>query len=309
MFYFGQEQWNWLVVTYLFLGGMGAMVMAIATLAHRLKLYGQDNTRLMVWGNLTGFAMLAIGSLMLFYHLLDHLAVWHVLLGIFRKPDAWIAWGTWSIILGMIWGVVYAIPHMSFPKWLGFCQLLRFARWFGTRYAGLLAWGTVLVSVFTAFYTGMLLQSFIAVSLWHNPGVPVLFTISATSTALAALIILQYVFVQDNDLPLRHAFEKLDTILLGAEILVVIAFFYYLLNGSENAQVSFELLWGDPQWVWGFFFAGLILPFVLNLLMIKGYLEFTAKTAIVSAILVLYGGYLLRAFMLSAGVWELPYPK
>jgi formate-dependent nitrite reductase membrane component NrfD len=27
MFYFGQEAWNWLVAVYLFLGGMGAMVM------------------------------------------------------------------------------------------------------------------------------------------------------------------------------------------------------------------------------------------------------------------------------------------
>lgn len=309
MFYFGQEQWNWIVAVYLFLGGMGAMVMAVATIVHRVRAFGQDNTRLMIWGNLSGFVMLAVGSAMLFYHLLDHLAVWRVLLGVFTKPDAWIAWGTWSIIFGMIWGLVYTLPHVPTPKFLAWCQLLRFFKWFGTKFAGPMAWGTVFMSVFTAVYTGMLLQSFPAVELWHNPGIPVLFTVSAVSTALATLLIIQYVVVRDNDMALRHRFEVIDTWLIAVEILVVFGFFFYLLNGTENGQVSHNLLWQDPVWLWGFVVLGLIVPFLINLGLVTRKLPSNAAFVVLSAVLVLVGGYILRHYMLLAGIWELPFPK
>ena len=309
MFYFGQEAWNWLVAVYLLLGGMGAMVMAISTLVHRLKVYGQDNTQLMIWGNLTGFAMLSVGSGMLFYHLLDHLAVWNVLLGVFRKPDAWIAWGTWSIIFGMIWGLVYTLPHIPTPKFLGWCQLLKFFKWFGTKYAGPMAWGTVFMSVFTAVYTGMLLQSFPAVDLWHNPGVPVLFTVSATSTALAVMLILQYVVVRANDHELRHGFERLDTWLIGIELVIIAAFYFYLSQGTSNSLVSFNILFSDPIWLYGFIALGLVVPFLINLAMVTHKIPTSGLLVIVSALLVLMGGYILRHYMLLAGMYELPYPQ
>ena len=309
MFYFGQEQWNWLVAVYLFLGGMGAMVMAISTIIHHVKAFGQDNTKLMIWGNLTGFVMLSVGSAMLFYHLLDHLAVWRVLLGVFVKPDAWIAWGTWSIIFGMIWGLVYTLPHIPTPKFLGWCQLLKFFKWFGTKYAGPMAWGTVFMSVFTAVYTGMLLQSFPAVELWHNPGIPVLFTVSAVSTALATLLVLQYVVVREDDHELRHRFELIDTWLIGVELIIILGFFFYLFNGSLNGQASHDLLWGDPVWLYGFVVGGLLVPFFINLAMVTHKIPTNAFLVLVSAILVLMGGYILRHYMLLAGIWELPFPK
>ena len=50
---------------------------------------------------------------MLFGHLLHHLAAIHILnpLVFFKKPDAWIAWGTQFIIWMMVWGVLYALPY------------------------------------------------------------------------------------------------------------------------------------------------------------------------------------------------------
>lgn len=306
MTYMVQDQWNWMVAVYLFLGGMGAMVMAIVTAIHRFKIYGQENTKLMVWGNLTGFVMLSIGSALLFYHLLDHLAVWHVLFGIFTKPDAWISWGTWSIIIGMMAGLVYALPHFEIPK-MGWCRLLRFAKWWGKLTAGILAWTTIVASVFTAVYTGLLLQSFVAVELWHNPGVPVLFTLSATSTALATLLLLQYLVVKADDHPLRHLFEVTDAWLISAEIIVVIGFFFFMLDGSEGGQVSHNLLWGSAGWLYGFFVLGLIVPLLVNLGNLTGKFKTGTFGVLMSAVLVLIGGYLLRHYFLAAGVWELPW--
>lgn len=308
MNYLTQDSWNWIVAIYLFLGGMGAMVMAISVIIHRFKVMGLENTKLMVWGNFVGLGMLAFGSLMLFYHLLDHLAVWHVLFGVFVKPDAWIAWGTWSIIIGMLAGWMYMLPHFRIP-FIGWCRLYQWAIKMGEKFQGFWGWTTIVMSVFTAVYTGLLLQSFPAVELWHNPGIPVLFTISATSTALATLLILQYVIVREDDHQLRHSFERLDLWLIGAEIIVVIAFFYYLLTGTSNGQASYELLWNDPVWIFGFLLIGLVIPFLLNLGLAMKKLPGGFAVTMLSAFSVLVGGYILRHYMLLAGVYELPYPS
>jgi formate-dependent nitrite reductase membrane component NrfD len=51
----------------------------------------------------------------------------------------------------------------------------------------------------TVFYTGLLLQSFPAVALWHNPGVPLLFIVSAFSTAMAFLLLVLYLAVKREE--------------------------------------------------------------------------------------------------------------
>ena len=54
-----------------------------------------------------------------------------------------------------------------------------------TSFRRVVGWLAVVNGVGVAVYTGLLLQSFPAVALWNNPGVPLLFTVSAFSTALA----------------------------------------------------------------------------------------------------------------------------
>jgi len=308
MTYAIQEQWNWLVAVYLFLGGMGAMVMAVSIFTHIFKTGGSDNSRLAWWGNWIGLIMLGVGSAMLFYHLLNHLSVWRVLVGVFYKPDAWIAWGTWFIIFAMIGAFWYTLPLTKkmpiFESW-GIYQ------WFKglcTTHHKAIGWFTAVNGILTAVYTGLLLQSFPAVALWHNPGIPVLFTVSATSTAIATLLIVQYtVLKNEHDHELRHFFEKTDAWLIGAEIIIVFAFFNYLLSGSEGGYVSHQLLWGSAGWVWGFVVVGLIIPFFIELGALTKRIPSGAVTTISAAIMVLIGGYLLRHYMLASGIYEYPW--
>ena len=308
MTYAVQVEWNWLVAVYLFLGGMGAMVMAVSIFAHIYKIGGSDNGRLAWWGNWIGILMLAVGSAMLFYHLLNHLAVWRVLVGVFYKPDAWIAWGTWFIIFAMIGAFWYTLPLTKkmpvFENW-------RIYQWFKglcQKYHKAIGWFTAINGILTAVYTGLLLQSFPAVSLWHNPGIPVLFTVSATSTAIATLLIVQYTILKnEQDRALRHLFEKTDAWLIGIEIIIIFTFLNYLLIGSEGGRVSYELLWGNPLWVWGFVVLGLIVPFIIEVGVLLKRIPSGAVTVISAAVLVLMGGYLLRHFILAAGVYEYPW--
>ena len=308
MTYAVQVEWNWLVAVYLFLGGMGAMVMAVAIFANIYKIGGTENRRLAWWGSWIGIIMLAVGSAMLFYHLLNHVAVWRVLVGVFYKPDAWIAWGTWFIIFAMIGAFWYTLP---LTKKMPIVENWGIYQWFKSlceKHHKAIGWFTAINGILTAVYTGLLLQSFPAVSLWHNPGIPVLFTVSATSTAIATLLIVQYTILKnEQDKALRHLFEKTDAWLIGIEIIIIFTFLNYLLIGSEGGRVSYELLWGNPLWVWGFVVVGLIIPFIIEIGMLLKRIPSGAVTVISAATMVLIGGYLLRHFILAAGVYEYPW--
>lgn len=310
-----QHHWDWTIAVYLFLGGMGAATLVITNLTDMFRRGGHPS--LAIWGSLSSFVMLAVGSLMLFIHLLDHLAVIHVMnpLVLLEKPDAWIAWGTQFIVAMMVLGVAYAVPHIAAsPRWQGLPGIGAVVRHpvFQALGAGIarvqrpIGWLGALFAFGTAVYTGLLLQSFPAVALWHNPGVPVLFTVSAFSTALAFLLLVQYLVLKEDDHELRRLFERSDAILIGAELLVVFAFFNYTLSGSEGGYRSAAMLWGSWGWLVGFLGLGLIVPFLLEL---RGSLREwrTPVPVVASALLVLMGGYLLRHYFLTSGVYAFPW--
>ena len=155
--------------------------------------------------------------------------------------------------------------------------------------------------------TGLLLQSFPAVALWHNPGVPLLFTVSAFSTALAyLLLVLVVIHRNDQHQPICRYYERIDLMLIAAELVIIFSFYHYLSAGSESSRRSMELLWNDMGWVVGFIGFGLIVPFLLEL---KGVLKgWTSRIPMVAAAsMVLVGGYLLRHYFMYNGVYALPW--
>jgi formate-dependent nitrite reductase membrane component NrfD len=262
--------------------------------------------------------MLALSSAVLFGHLLHHAAVIHVLnpLVLLRKPDAWIAWGTQFILWMMVWGMLYALPYMRETfLFLRLPVLRTILGWPITekvsdlclRWHRPVGWLASINGIGTAVYTGLLLQSFPAVALWHNPGVPLLFTVSAFSTAFAYLLLLLHLAIPDeNDHDLRVRYERLDLILIAAELVILFSFFNYTLSGSESGYRSAKLLWGDWGWLVGFIGFGLVVPFLLELKgLVKGWTGRIPTVA--AALLVLMGGYLLRHYFMSAGVYAYPW--
>nr|VFK07217.1 MAG: Formate-dependent nitrite reductase, membrane component NrfD [Candidatus Kentron sp. LPFa]VFK67736.1 MAG: Formate-dependent nitrite reductase, membrane component NrfD [Candidatus Kentron sp. UNK]VFK73093.1 MAG: Formate-dependent nitrite reductase, membrane component NrfD [Candidatus Kentron sp. UNK] len=311
-----QDWWTWWFAIYLFFGGMGAAVMAVAFLT---DMYVKHHPNLAIWGMISSIVMLGLGSGMLFLHLLDHVAVINVLnpMVLLNKPDAWIAWGTQFITWMMIWGVLYPLPYLvrsdSFLKIPIIGSILRLSivgriAGISERFHHLLGWLAAINGIGVAVYTGLLLQSFPAVPLWHNPGVPVLFTISAFSTALAFLLLVLNVFIKDaEDHEIRTLYERLDVGLIAAELVVIFSFYQYLQMGMESAaSKSFELLFSDFGWLVGFIGFGLIVPFFLEL---KGVLKgWPSHVPIVLAsILVMIGGYLLRHYFMYAGAYTQPW--
>ena len=316
MSYVTQNWWTWWFAIYLFLGGMGAAVMAVSFLT---DMYLKRHPTLVIWGMISSIAMLSLGSGMLFIHLLDHIAVVHVLnpLVLLNKPDAWIAWGTQFITWMMIWGALYPLPYLvESPLFLRLPLLGAILRMpiigkvadICRRYHKTLGWLATVNGVGVAVYTGLVLQSFPAVPLWHNPAVPILFTVSAFSTALAFLLVVLHVFVKDpDDHEVRAFFERTDLILIAAELVIIFSFFQYLQVGEASASSeSFKLLFHDLGWLIGFIGFGLLVPFFLELKgVVKGW---TGHMPIVTAsVLVMMGGYLLRHYFMYAGVYAHPW--
>jgi formate-dependent nitrite reductase membrane component NrfD len=102
MTYATQGIWTWWFAIYLYTGGLGAATLAVTFLT---DMYLKPHRNLVLWGAGSGVVLLSLGSLMLFWHLLDHLAAIHVLnpLAMINQPTAWIAWGTQFILWMMIW--------------------------------------------------------------------------------------------------------------------------------------------------------------------------------------------------------------
>jgi polysulfide reductase chain C len=316
MTYATQDIWTWWIAIYLYFGGLGAATLAVTFLT---DMYLKPHRELVLWGAWSGIFLLMGGSLMLFHHLLDHWAVINVLnpLVLFRQPHAWIAWGTQFIIWMIFWGLLYALPYMRITPLFQKMPVMRWILTWGwvvkvselsDRFRKGVGWMATINGVGVAVYTGLLLQSFPAVALWHNPGVPLLFTVSAFSTAMAFLLLLLYLVIKmtDEDEKIRCFYERVDLILISAELVILFSFYYYMSSGSESAIRSAQLLWHNMGWLIGFIGLGLLVPFYLELRGVtKGW---KSHVPIVTAsILVLFGGYLLRHYFLAAGVYAYPW--
>jgi polysulfide reductase chain C len=315
MTYSTQDLWTWWLAVYLYTGGLGAATLAVTFLT---DMYLKPHRNLVLWGAGAGVVLLALGSAMLFWHLLHHVAAIYILnpLVFVLQPHAWIAWGTQFIIWMMVWGVLYALPYarvtslfknmpvvnkvLEWDPVIKLCDLV-------TRFHKFVGWMAVINGVGVAVYTGLLLQSFPAVALWANPGVPLLFTVSAFSTAMAFLLLIMYTVIKDAaDEKIRVLYERIDLVLISTELVILFSFFFYLQRGSESAMRSWELLFTDLGWLIGFIGFGLIVPFLLELKgLVKGW---TSHVPIITAsVLVLMGGYLLRHYFMYAGVYAYPW--
>ncbi len=315
MNFYTQDYWTWWIAVYLFFGGLGAATLVTTFLS---DMYLHPKKELVLWGAWSGIIMLGVGSVMLFGHLLDHMAVIHVLnpLVLFYQPHAWIAWGMQFILWMMVWGFLYALPYMrESPFFMNLPLVKTFLQWDFVikvankcgQYCRLCGWLATVNGIGTVVYTGLLLQSFPAVALWHNPGVPILFTVSAFSTAMAyLLLVLNFFGHKQEDRPLRVFYERTDVILIATELVILASFFFYLQRGSEAAAISSQMLWHDWGWLIGFIGFGLIVPFFIEL---KGVLKGWQGPIpiMLASVMVLVGGYLLRHYFMYAGVYAQPW--
>jgi polysulfide reductase chain C len=281
-----QTVWGWAIAVHLFLAGAGAGSYAIGVLAGYL---GADWAGVARTGVLLGFPLLALDTILL----VRDLGVRSHALRVFSHPGtSWIARGSWIISVVMTIAFVHLVSVMR-PD-LGIAPGL----------VGALSTVGLVGAVLIMVYTGALLTASRAIGLWNSALLPLLFVVAATSTGIAANLLLAP--ADGSALAAVAALARADVVLIVLE-LAIIAFFIQSAHRTDESRASAHLLvkgrLAATFWL-GLIALGLALPLVLNLVTIAGAgagadAVWTTKTAAVARI---FGAVLLPRLILAAGV-------
>lgn len=301
MTYVQQTAWGWPIAIYLFLGGLGGATAAFAVWGSRVAALAAGLARRVVrFGLIAGIVAVGAGTLLLVADLVNP---WH-LLAILGNPASWIFWGVVLLTIYLVLAATYLVIDLL-P---------------GGRPVPALAHAAAVVGLLVALYTGFLVSSAPAIPFWNTPALPLLFLVSAASTAAALLLV--YGALSGKRLhelaPMQHLLGRLDVALIGAEVLILLAYLNFVRLSPEAARRSAHLLLGSPGFLLGFLLAGLLLPWGIEIWDLRhsavpgqdasAVVTAEAARAAVAGALVLLGGLLLRHYILAAGIFGYPFP-
>ncbi|TCD48117.1 NrfD/PsrC family molybdoenzyme membrane anchor subunit [Chlorobium sp. N1] len=299
-----QEVWHWQIATYLFLGGLGGATFAISALIHLFE--GCDRKMLSI-AVMSSIGFLVLGTVFLLADMLQPLKAIYAL----TNPHSWIFWGVIFINFYFVSAIAYVIPLLEvWPKLNPYIQkipagILNLLE----RFNKLAALTGSAAGFLVAIYTGLLISAAPAISFWNTPALPLLFVISGFSTGAAFLLLLSTFSKNEESWKIIAKLEELDAMLIVTELIILGAYFNFALFLPTGARESAEVLFHSPLFIVGFFIFGLIVP-----LAIETYGIFFAKhdrksghLLVLASTMVLVGGYLLRYYVLKAGLFQFPW--
>lgn len=278
--------WETPIVIYLFLGGLGGGIMFLTALFDFFITPGVSE--LFAWPMFIALAALAVGCFFLIFELGQPLVFWRV----WATATAIIKWGATLLVIAMLAGALW---WASFLPWDWFSGIAAFLAGGRTAFLALAAIAGFGIMV----YTGVMLSTLKAHAFWATPALPVLFTISATSTACAAIALglggwpVEFSLLNAVAMDLIHAILHIvDIVLVCAEITVLLIMVLSFLGAGNKTSKAVARRWVKGKtaplfWI-GMIGFGLVVPLVL-------YLGATGPAAeVVAPVLVLLGGLLLR---------------
>lgn len=312
-----EPRWGWLIVLYLFLGGLSAGLFFVSSLALYLQRDGVTGYgRLARLGALLAPWPVVLGSTLLVFDL-GHWYRFYKLFFAFewRSP---MSIGAWLLAL------FTAITVLSFWSWLEADTIAAFIRRLPRRLRFLRfverPWRQSLrrplgmlgfpLAVGVGIYTGVLLGAVQSRPFWNTNLVAQMFLFSALSTGCALLILLLSLRRVGLEPAEARLLFSLDIVLIVLELFVVLP---YLIHGTLSplaVQEALRLVLGGPFTVpfWVLFvFLGLLVPLVLEVwemrpvFLARQVLRPGRGLAAASAGLVLFGGLVLRYVFVFAG--------
>jgi formate-dependent nitrite reductase membrane component NrfD len=312
-----QIEWGYLIVSYLFLGGLSAGLYFVSALASLLQKNGEDTAykRIARIGALLAPWPVMVGCFLLIFDLGRWYRFWKLFVHIeWTSP---MSLGSWLLVGFSFVAVVYFYSWLTaeqrtwifsrIPKRLGFLQLLNRDLSGKQRVLALIG---LPISVGVGIYTGVLLGAVQSRPFWNTNLVAQLFLFSALSTGCAMIML---VLAWKREPPDSHGLQllyNLDVALMTLEFFIVVP---YIVHGQLSVQAvkdSLALILGGPFTVlfWVFFLGlGLLLPLgievfeSLPVLLSRATAHYNQRLTAVTAVLVLAGGFLLRYIFVFAG--------
>ncbi|UWX57128.1 polysulfide reductase NrfD [Chlorobaculum sp. MV4-Y] len=301
-----QEVWHWQIATYLFLGGLGGATFAISAVLHLFE--GCDRKMLSI-AVMSSIAFLVVGTGFLLADMLQPLKAIYAL----TNPRSWIFWGVVFINFYFVAAIAYVIPLLEeWPMLQPIIQKIP-APILGLleRLNKLIALGGSAAGFLVAIYTGLLISVAPAINFWNTPALPLLFVISGFSTGAAWLLLLSMLSSNPGAQAISAKLEQLDAMLIVTELIILGAYFNFAMFLPTGARASAEFLFHSPVFIMGFFIAGLLVPLAIETwgIFFSGHSEEKKSTMpiLLASALVLVGGYLLRIYVLKAGMFQYPW--
>jgi polysulfide reductase chain C len=312
-----QTAWGWLVIIYLFLGGLGAGSFLTAAL---FELSGWRYKRDFCPVSLTGATIsgpaVALGSLLLIFDLgAGKTEPWRIL-GLFTNFGSVMTWGIWIlslfIPLALFYGFLELVEVEPFLKgliWSRIPRLLRNLRAYRRRTAVVGSF----FAVGTAIYTGVLISTVgPAVPLWSQPimpflalpMMPVLFLVSAVSTGLALTFDLAATIAMPRIQEQIRVMDLIHIVLIGLEnILIGLLLITALSSGGAAAESARMVMYGPLRIIFwlGVVLVGLVYPFVVHAYAI-GAGRHSLWSGIGSGVGIVVAGLFLRYLIVTAGI-------
>ncbi len=288
--------WTWEIAFYLFLGGMAAGIMlfaAWAVLGRREAVLEFAHNRFALWAPI----VLSLGMTTLFLDLEYKIHVFRFYTSF--QPASPMSWGAWVLVLiyPLMAAQTLSTLRAGYPT---LARLLQRVPGGGLlldlceRWRRPIAWLVIPFAIGLGIYTGVLLGAFSARPFWNSAALGPLFLISGMSTA-AVLPILAGARREE-----RRFFELSDLGLIAVELTLIGVFLIGMATGAAQQLDALALVTGGPYtvpfWLW-FVLPGLLVPIVFELLSLRGGHLF----ALTAAVLVVYGGFMLRYLMVEIG--------
>lgn len=285
--------WHWPIPVYLFLGGLAAGILFFSALYY-LNGREKDLPTAVKWSTFLTPFLLVLGLFFLFLDLKHKLFFWRLYTNI--RLESPMSWGAWVLMvitpLSFLWSASYL--KELFPAWRWRWKFLERLEGSVIRYRTPVAWVMILYSLILGIYTGILLSAFNARPLWNTALLGPLFLVSGLSTGAATIMWMSKIHLE------RRLFTRIDLILIGIELFLIIHLFMGFLAGPE-VQIEAAALFLNGRYAlpfWGLVVAmGMVLPFFLEVLELRG----KKIPAAIPAILILAGGLIFRIIMVEAG--------
>lgn len=295
--YFTQPaDWTWFIIPYFFVGGIAGGAFFISAV---LDFLGRPEDRPVIrWGYYVAAIGAALSGLLLIVDLKRPLRFWHMLVRSEEIPapilKLWspISVGSWALLLFGAVATAMAIAVLAENERIRWRwpAVLR-----GPVLKPVLAIAGALLGLFFASYTGVLL-SVTNRPIWGDSTlIGPLFVVSGVSTAAATLLLLGLTGDERAPADVTHRLSDYDSWLLLLE-LVVIAVFLVSLGPVAARWLS---VWGALLLL-GVVGLGILIPLALHYR--PGWFRdrLSAPPALTAAVLVLVGGFLLRAVVILA---------
>jgi len=320
-----QHHWGVGVAIYLFLGGLGGAMVFLAVV--NKMLLKREDPSMYAWSTILGIVLVNLGALFLLMDMFIWDSFWHGhIFEIFKVVYAmfgaalfrgnlhpWIQIGAITVGISSAVGILWALTMADRAAILKNIPILVKIGQALKPFEGLLGWTLLIFSTVLAFYTGFLLSVAPSIPSWSHPLLPVLFFISALSTGTAWYMLWTY-FAKGGDEQTQEVRKKIayqvewgDIVLIGLELLAILAYFNYLYYANAGGKYVFDLMINDAGFIIFFLGLGLIVPWLLELFVaVKHSYKFLIPVA---ALLVLFGGFLLRYYILHYGIYTYPWPS